>query len=125
MELIVEYLIPTSKIVEAKHEYAAYRVKRLRKLYYRLFFCLLFNGLYLSLYYLNLDNVHFGNFISVYEMPIIWSFCILVQFAFYYADRLPLLRGWQERMITKYFEKYNKSVENSYLSAIHKSKFYK
>lgn len=121
----MEYLIPTSKLVEAQTEYAAYRIRRLRRLYYKVLFFLLFNGTYLFVYYLNLENVRFNSFISIYEVPFIWAFCLLIQFALYYADRLPLLKVWQRNLTKRYFEKYNQSIENRYLGLINKSNLYK
>ncbi|WP_143077764.1 hypothetical protein [Myroides guanonis] len=121
----MEYLIPTSKLVEAQNEYAIYRIRRLRRLYYKVLFYLLFNGAYLFIYYLNLENVHFGNFISIYEVPLVWTFCLLVQFALYYADRLPLLKIWQRNLVKRYYDKYNQSTENKYLETISKSNLYK
>lgn len=121
----MEYLIPTSKLVEAQNEYAIYRIRRLRRLYYKVLFYLLFNGTYLFIYYLNLENVHFGNFISIYEVPLVWTFCLLVQFALYYADRLPLLKIWQRNLVKRYYDKYNQSTENKYLETISKFNLYK
>lgn len=121
----MEYLIPTSKLVEAKNEYALYRVKRLRTLYYKVLLFSLFNGTYLFVYYLNLENVHFGYFISIYEIPLVWAFCLLIQFALYYADRIPLLKIWQKNLVKRYFNKYNQSTENRYLEAISRSNLYK
>ena len=116
----MEYLIPTSKLAEVQNDFAVYRIKRLRKLYKQLFYCVLFSGLYLILYYVDLEHVRFSNFISVYEVPVIWLFCVLIQFAFYYADRIPILKTWQSRLTQKYFIKYNQSYENRYLGKISK-----
>lgn len=121
----MEYLIPTSKLIQAQTEYASYRIKRLRKLYYKFLFFLLFNGVYLLFYYSNIENVHFGSLISIYEVPVVWAFCLLVQFALYYADKLPLLKKWQKNLVKSYFEKYNQSTENRYLESINKTNLYK
>ena len=48
---------------------------------------------------------------SVYWIPLCWLVLLIVQFIFYYAERIPVLSQWQDRLERKEFERLKNTYE--------------
>ncbi|MDR0227539.1 MAG: hypothetical protein LBI72_00505 [Flavobacteriaceae bacterium] len=110
------------KSPEAVVAYKSYLRKRLNgKL--GLFFNLTLWGLCTVMliyhYYIGIANVKIGiqtsNYNTTdrffYELPLAWLVMLIIQFAFYYAEVIPGLKVWQDRLERREFERLKKTYE--------------
>ncbi|MDR2222949.1 MAG: hypothetical protein LBE34_09430 [Flavobacteriaceae bacterium] len=46
-----------------------------------------------------------------YELPLAWLVMLIIQFSFYYAESIPGLKNWQDRLERREFERLKKTYE--------------
>ncbi len=114
MGLIMEKAIQNSNLKSAQALFAQSKLKRLKALYFRLALCLIGSGILISLHYFNFENIQVTAVFSIFEMPLLWLFCVLIQFALFYAEKLPFLKSWQQHLLQKTIERERNSFENQF-----------
>lgn len=112
----MESAINNSKVLVAQTLYAKSRLRRLRNLYIRLAICLMVSVFIIGVHYIEFENIEVHSFYSPFELPALWLFCIAIQFVFFYADKIPLLKKWQQSLLQKTFLKERNSFENRFFS---------
>ncbi|WP_413512244.1 hypothetical protein [Myroides odoratus] len=109
-----------TKEVERKYYgYKRSRIRRLIGLWIHVFIWSLFTGLMAYQQYVGIEGGVIGiqaDFYNssermFYELPLFWLPLILVQFVFYYAERLPILSKWQDRLEQKEFNRLKSTYE--------------
>ncbi|MBW3520335.1 hypothetical protein [Flavobacterium sp. NKUCC04_CG] len=110
----MEQSIQNSNLKSAQTLFAQSKLRRLRALYLRLALCLVGSGVLISLHYSNFENIQVAAVFSIFEIPLLWLFCVLVQFALFYADKIPFLKSWQQHLLRKTIEREQKSFENQF-----------
>ena len=107
---------------EVEQKYRNYKRKRVGYLYslsIQVVVWLLFTGVMLYQQLVGFDQVVIGIHTPTYkssermfyELPLCWLVLLIVQFVFYYAERIPLLSQWQDRLERKEFERLKNTYE--------------
>lgn len=111
----MEFLVPTTKLIDAKKDFKRMRLHRLQGLYIKLMVGFIINGVFLFFAFKQpIEGVKIQSFFSHFEMPILWGFCMIIQFSLYYSHKLPLLRQWEQKQISKYVKRYTRSLKIQY-----------
>ncbi|WP_430613054.1 hypothetical protein [Flavobacterium sp. JP2137] len=117
MGIVMKYAVNDSQVKRAQALYAQSQVKRLRRIYFRLLLALIVSAILIVLYHFQWIEIEVNAVFSIYEIPALWLFCIGVQFVLYYADRIPVLRNWQRKLLEKTLEKERHSFENQFYNS--------
>lgn len=107
---------------EVEQKYLGYKRKRagyLKSLFIQVAVWLLFTGVMLYQQLVGFEDlvigIHTPTYKSsermFYELPLCWLVLLIVQFIFYYAERIPVLSQWQDRLERKEFERLKNTYE--------------
>lgn len=107
---------------EVEKQYCSYRRKRLRSLiglWIHVLIWIIFTGVMAYQQYVGFEGGQVGvqtNFYNssermFYEIPLFWLPLIVVSFCFYYAERLPILSKWQDKLEQKEFNRLKNTYE--------------
>ena len=107
---------------EVEQKYWNYKRKRrsyLKSLFIQVFAWLIFTGVMLYQQLVGFENVVIGIHTSTYkssermfyELPLCWLVLLVVQFLFYYAERIPFLSNWQDYLERKEFDRLKNTYE--------------
>ena len=109
-----------AKKVENQYiEYNRMRVRELRGLIAQLIIWGIFTSSMVYQQFGDLKGVHIGVELEgyksssrmFYELPLFWLVLLLIQFAFFYAESIPILSKWQDKLEQKEFERLKKTYE--------------
>lgn len=107
---------------EVEKQYCSYkrnRQKGLIGLWIHVLIWIIFTGVMAYQQYVGFENVQIGvqsNFYNssermFYELPLFWLPLIMVSFVFYYAEHLPILSKWQDKLEQKEFNRLKSTYE--------------
>lgn len=87
------------------------RINRLRKIYWQFslwLICVLFIAVEK---YIDIPNIQMNGENYLYAILLIWLICIAIKIILYYAEYLPFLKQWQDRLEQKEFNRIKNTYE--------------
>ena len=107
---------------EVEQKYWNYKRKRINyrnSIWVQVVLCLVFTGVMAYQQFVGIEGVRIGIHSDTYkssermfyELPLCLFLLVVVQFIFYYAERIPFLSNWQDYLERKEFDRLKNTYE--------------
>lgn len=119
MEIKGEMNFYTREVEQKYWNYKRKRINYRNSIWVQVVLCLVFTGVMAYQQFVGIEGVRIGIYSDTYkssermfyELPLCLFLLVVVQFIFYYAERIPFLSNWQDYLERKEFDRLKNTYE--------------